>query len=146
MKTVILKDGAGNPQGVIRDLPGDQQRLYDRSGNSVATYRGRTNFTYDNNGVRFGSGNRLAGLVDEQDNAFSPGSTDDPRVPLRDEQIRFVPGNVEHLRKNVPAVGPRLAAASQRSPRMPSHPHLRNRGHSPVQVTAKPRKFLKTGL
>lgn len=66
MKTTILKDGAGNPQGVIRDLPGDQQRLYDRSGNSVATYRGRTDFTYDNNGTRFGSGNRLAGLVDHQ--------------------------------------------------------------------------------
>ena len=49
------------------ELPGDQQRLYDRSGNSIATYRGRTNFTYDNNGVRFGSGNRLAGLVDDRD-------------------------------------------------------------------------------
>ena len=67
MKTVILKDGAGNPQGVIRDLPGDQQRLYDCGGTSIATYRARTNFCYDNNGQRFGSGNRLAGLVDDQD-------------------------------------------------------------------------------
>ena len=67
MKNVILKDGAGNPQGVIRELPGDQQRLSDRSGNSIATYRGRTNFTYDNNGMRFGSGNRLAGLVEEDE-------------------------------------------------------------------------------
>jgi hypothetical protein len=67
MKNVILKDGAGNPQGIIRELPGDQQRLYDRSGNSIATYRGRTNFTYDNNGVRFGSGNRLAGLVEGEE-------------------------------------------------------------------------------
>jgi len=63
MKTVILKDGAGNPQGVIRELAGDQERLYDRSGNAIATYRRNVNFTYDNNGVRFGSGNRLPGLV-----------------------------------------------------------------------------------
>jgi hypothetical protein len=67
MKTVILKDWAGNPQGVLRELPGDQQRLSDRSGNSIATYRRRTNFTYDNNGSRIGSGNRLAGLVNDQD-------------------------------------------------------------------------------
>ncbi len=53
MKVVILKDGAGNPQGVIRQLPGDQERLYDPSGKSIATYSGRTNFTYDNNGPRW---------------------------------------------------------------------------------------------
>jgi hypothetical protein len=64
MKAVILKDGAGNPQGVIRELPGDQQRLCDRSGRSLATYRARVDFCYDNNGKRFGSGNRLAGLVE----------------------------------------------------------------------------------
>jgi hypothetical protein len=67
MKTVILKDGAGNPQGVIRDLPGDQERLYDRSGSALATYRARSNFCYDNNGARFGSGNRLAGLVEDEE-------------------------------------------------------------------------------
>jgi hypothetical protein len=67
MKTVILKDGAGNPQGVIRELAGDQERLYDRSGNAIATYRRNVNFTYDNNGVRFGSGNRLAGTVGEDE-------------------------------------------------------------------------------
>ena len=67
MKTVILKDGAGNPQGVIRELPGDQQRLYNRSGSAVATYRARTDFCYDNSGRRSGSGNRLAGLVEDQD-------------------------------------------------------------------------------
>jgi len=48
---------------VIRELSGDQERLYDRSGNAIATYRRNVNFTYDNNGVRFGSGNRLPGLV-----------------------------------------------------------------------------------
>jgi hypothetical protein len=63
MKTVILKDGAGNPQGVIRELAGNQERLYDLAGNAIATYRRNVNFAYDNNGVRFGSGNRLPGLV-----------------------------------------------------------------------------------
>ena len=67
MKTVILKDGAGNPQGVIRELPGGDERLYDRSGAAIATFRARTGYTYDNNGARFGSGNRLAGLIDGQD-------------------------------------------------------------------------------
>ena len=67
MKTMILKDGAGNPEGVIRELPGDQQRLYDCSGRSLATYRGRVDFCYDNNGKRFGSGNRLAGLVQDDE-------------------------------------------------------------------------------
>ena len=67
MKTVILKDGAGNPQGVIREIAGGQERLYDRSGNAIATYRRNVDFTFDNNGVRFGSGNRLAGLVEDDE-------------------------------------------------------------------------------
>jgi hypothetical protein len=66
MKSVILKDGAGNPQGVIREVAGGE-RLYDRSGASIATYRPNVDFTYDNNGARFGSGNRLAGLVEEDE-------------------------------------------------------------------------------
>lgn len=43
MKTVILKDGAGNPQGVIREIAGGQKRLYDRAGNTIATYRRNVN-------------------------------------------------------------------------------------------------------
>lgn len=50
MKIVILKDGAGNPQGVIRGVAGCNERLYDRSGASIATYRRNVDFTYDNNG------------------------------------------------------------------------------------------------
>lgn len=38
MKSIILKDGAGNPQGVIREIAGGQERLYDRAGNAIATY------------------------------------------------------------------------------------------------------------
>jgi len=67
VRTVILKDGTGNPQGVIRELPDGNERLYDRSGSGIATYRRNVDFTYDNNGVRFGSGNRLAGLVEGED-------------------------------------------------------------------------------
>ena len=67
MKTVILKDGAGNPQGVIREIAGKQERLYDRTGNAIATYRRRTDHTYDNNGTRLGSGNRLAGMIDQDE-------------------------------------------------------------------------------
>jgi hypothetical protein len=48
-------------------IGGDQERLYDRSGNAIATYRRNVNFTLDNNGVRFGSGNRLAGLVEDDE-------------------------------------------------------------------------------
>jgi hypothetical protein len=62
MKTVILKDGAGNPQGVIREVV-DGERLYDRSGSSMATWRRNVDYTYDNNGARVGSGNRLPGMV-----------------------------------------------------------------------------------
>lgn len=67
MKNVILKDAAGNPQGVIREVAGGNERLYDRSGASIATYRRNVDFTYDNNGSRIGSGNRLAGLVDDHE-------------------------------------------------------------------------------
>jgi hypothetical protein len=63
MKTVILKDGAGNPQGVVREIAGGNERLYDRSGASIATWRRNVDYTYDNNGARVGSGNRLLGMV-----------------------------------------------------------------------------------
>ena len=59
----ILKDKNGNPQGVIREVAGGRLRLYDRSGNSVATYRPDTNYTYNNNGSRIGSSNRLPGMA-----------------------------------------------------------------------------------
>lgn len=59
----ILRDKNGRPQGVIREIAGGQERLYDRAGNAIATYKPRTNYTYDNNASRIGSGNRLPGLV-----------------------------------------------------------------------------------
>jgi hypothetical protein len=63
MKNLILKDGAGNPQGVIREVVGGNERLYDPSGTSLATWRRNVDYTYDNNGARVGSGNRLPGMV-----------------------------------------------------------------------------------
>jgi hypothetical protein len=67
MSMEILRDKYGKPQGIIREIAGGQQRLYDNAGNSIATYRPNVNFTYDNNGVRIGSGNRLAGLIEDDE-------------------------------------------------------------------------------
>ena len=59
----ILRDKNGKPQGTIREIAGGQERLNDRTGDTIATYRPNTNYTYDNDGARVGSGNRLPGLV-----------------------------------------------------------------------------------
>ncbi|MFY9842385.1 MAG: hypothetical protein ACLPHI_01405 [Terriglobales bacterium] len=57
----ILRDKNGKPEGVIREIAGGQQRLYDIGGNAIATYRPGTDYTYDNNGCRIGSGKSPAG-------------------------------------------------------------------------------------
>lgn len=62
----ILRDRSGKLQGVIREIAGDEERLYDGSGNAKATYK-RNGYTYDNAGVRIGSGNRLAGLIGDDE-------------------------------------------------------------------------------
>ena len=59
----ILRDKNGKQQGTIREIAGGQERLYDRAGSAIATYRPSTNYTYDNDSARVGSGNRLPGLV-----------------------------------------------------------------------------------
>lgn len=61
----ILRDKNGKLQGVIRKIAGGQERLYDGAGNAIATYRPNVNYTYGNDGVRIGSGNRLAGMIDQ---------------------------------------------------------------------------------
>jgi hypothetical protein len=63
----ILRDKHGNPQGVIREVAGGMQRLLDLGGKVVATYRPDTDWTYDNNGVRIGTGNRLAGMIGDEE-------------------------------------------------------------------------------
>lgn len=62
----ILRDRNGKLQGVIREIAGQEQRLYDATGDAIATYR-PNGYTYDRNGVRIGSGNRLAGMVGEDE-------------------------------------------------------------------------------
>lgn len=59
----ILRDMFGKPQGIIREIAGGQERLYDRAGRPLAIYRPNTHYTYDNNGARTGYGNRLPGLA-----------------------------------------------------------------------------------
>jgi hypothetical protein len=66
VKTVILKSGVGNPEGFIRKIAGDQQRLCSNGGKAMASYRSNVDFTYTNRGTRIGSGNRLACLVREK--------------------------------------------------------------------------------
>jgi hypothetical protein len=60
----ILRDRNGKLQGIIREIAGHEERLYDSTGNAMATYR-HNGYTYDNAGVRIGSGDRLAGLIAE---------------------------------------------------------------------------------
>ena len=62
----ILRGKSGNPQGVIREVAGGMEPLLDLGGKVVATYRPDTDWTYDNNGARIGTGNRLAGMVDDE--------------------------------------------------------------------------------
>lgn len=62
----ILKDRNGNPLGVIRKVAGGMERLLDLGGKVVATYRPDTDWTYDKNGVRIGTGNRLAGMAEDE--------------------------------------------------------------------------------
>jgi hypothetical protein len=63
----ILKDKYGRPQGLIREIAGGQERLFDIGGQAIATYRPSTNFTYNNNGTRIGSRNRLPGLAGKEE-------------------------------------------------------------------------------
>lgn len=51
---------------MIHEIAGGQERLYDIAGHAIATYRPCTDYTYDNNGSRIGSGNRLPGLVKDE--------------------------------------------------------------------------------
>ena len=63
----ILKDRNGNPQGVIREVAGGMEQLLDLGGKVVATYRPDTDWTYDKNGIRIGTGKRLAGMAGDEE-------------------------------------------------------------------------------
>ena len=63
----LIRDKHGRLTGVIREIAGGRERLYKPTGEAIADYSPRTNLTYDTDRRRIGSGDRLAGLVDDQD-------------------------------------------------------------------------------
>ena len=63
----LIRDKHGRLTGVIREIAGGRERLYKPTGEAVADYSPATDLTYDTQRRRIGSGNRLAGLVDDQD-------------------------------------------------------------------------------
>jgi len=62
----LIRDKHGRLTGVIREV-GGRERLYRPTGEAIADYSPRTNLTYDTDRRRIGSGNRLPGLVDDED-------------------------------------------------------------------------------
>jgi hypothetical protein len=63
----ILRDKTGRQQGVIREIAGKRERLYTPAGKAVADYDGVTDATYDTDRHRIGTGNRLAGMVEDDE-------------------------------------------------------------------------------
>jgi len=61
----IIRDRNGKPQGIIRELAGDREELTTNSGCPIAYYDPTTDATYRPGGLRIGYGNRLAGMVGE---------------------------------------------------------------------------------
>jgi len=61
--SVIIKDAAGRPQGIIRQQAGGREVLLTNSGNTIAYYDPKTDATYKPGGSKIGSGNRLAGMA-----------------------------------------------------------------------------------
>jgi len=62
----LIRDARGRLTGVIREVSG-RERLYTPQGEVVADYSPATNLTYDPQHRKIGSGDRLAGLVNDQD-------------------------------------------------------------------------------
>jgi hypothetical protein len=63
----LIRDKRGRLTGVIREIAGGRERLYRPTGEAVADYSPATDLTYDTQHRRIGSGDRLPGLVDDQD-------------------------------------------------------------------------------
>jgi hypothetical protein len=59
----VIKDGAGRPQGIIRQQAGGRELLVSNSGHPIAYYDPRTDATYKPGGAKIGTGNRLAGMA-----------------------------------------------------------------------------------
>lgn len=63
----LIRDKHGRLTGVIREVAGGRERLYTPQGEAIADYSPVTGLTYDTDRRRIGSGNRLPGLVDDQE-------------------------------------------------------------------------------
>jgi hypothetical protein len=63
----ILRDKNGRQQGVVREIAGDRKRLYTPAGQPLADYDPKTDATYDTDRRRIGTGNRLAGMVEDDE-------------------------------------------------------------------------------
>ena len=63
----ILRDKTGRQQGVTREIAGKRERLYSPAGKPIADYDPRTDATYDTDRRRIGTGNRLPGMVDQDE-------------------------------------------------------------------------------
>ena len=62
----LIRDKHGRLTGVIRETAGGRERLCTPQGEAIADYSPETDLTYDTQRRRIGSGNRLAGLVDDE--------------------------------------------------------------------------------
>jgi hypothetical protein len=63
----LIRDRHGILVGTIRELAGGRERLYTPTGKAIADYDSVTGATYDTDRHRIGSGNRLAGLVEDEE-------------------------------------------------------------------------------
>jgi hypothetical protein len=63
----LIRDRHGILVGTIREIAGKRERLSTPVGKAVADYDSVTRATYDTDRHRIGTGNRLAGLVEDDE-------------------------------------------------------------------------------
>jgi hypothetical protein len=63
----LIRNKHGKLTGVIRELAGGRERLYTPTGKAIADYDSVTGATYDTDRHRIGTGDRLAGLVEDEE-------------------------------------------------------------------------------
>jgi len=63
----LIRNKHGKLTGIIREIAGERERLYTPTGKAVADYDRVTQATYDTDRHRIGSGNRLAGMANQNE-------------------------------------------------------------------------------
>ena len=63
----LIRDCRGVLTGIIREVAGGRRRLYTPTGEAISDHDPSPRATYDTDRRRLGTGDRLAGLVDEHD-------------------------------------------------------------------------------